>query len=95
MSSGFGEAQAADKKIRGLTNEVKLRVEKALGLSFTEFDAIRYRVQNTADGANYKIKVQVGGRKYVHIQIFVPAPGKKGKIQLLEQAGNKNLEDAL
>ena len=93
MSSGFGEAQAADKKVRGLTNEVKLRVEKALGLSFTEFDAIRYRVQNTADGANYKIKVQVGGRKYVHIQIFVPA--KKGKIQLLEQAGNKNLEDAL
>ena len=93
MSSGFGEAQAADKKVRGLTNEVKLRVEKALGLSFTEFDAIRYRVQNTADGANYKIKVQVGGRKYVHIQIFVPT--KKGKIQLLEQAGNKNLEDAL
>ena len=93
MSSGFGEAQAADKKIRGLTNEVKLRVEKALGLSFAEFDAIKYRVQNTAEGANYKIKVQVGGRKYVHIQIFVPA--KKGKIQLLEQAGNKNLEDAL
>ena len=95
MSSGFGEAQAADKKIRALTNEVKLRVEKALGLSFAEFDAIKYRVQNTPDGSNYKIKVQVGGRKYVHIQIFVPAPGKKGKIQLLEQAGNKNLEDAL
>ena len=95
MSSGFGEAQAADKKIKELTNEVKLKVEKALGLSFSEFDAIKYRVKTTPDGLNYKIKVQVGGRKYVHIQIFVPAPGKKGKIQLLEQAGNKNLEDAL
>ena len=93
MSSGFGEAQAADRNIRALTEQVKLRVEKALGLSFAEFDAIKYRVQNTPDGSNYKIKVQVGGRKYVHIQIFVPA--KKGKIQLLEQAGNKNLEDAL
>ena len=95
MSSGFGEAQAADRNIRALTEQVKLRVEKALGLSFSEFDAIKYRAQNTPDGSNYKIKVQVGGRKYVHIQIFVPLPGKKGKIQLLEQAGNKNLEDAL
>ena len=92
-SKGFSEAQAADKKVRGLANEVKLRVEKALGLSYNEFDAIKYRVQTTEEGSNYKIKIQVGGRKYVHIQIFVPA--KKGKIQLLEQAGNKNLEDAL
>ena len=93
-SGGFGEAQAADKKVRALANEVKLKVEKALGLNFSEFDAIKYRAQ-VGDGTNYKIKIQVGGRKYVHIQIFVPAPGKKGKIQLLEQAGNKNLEDAL
>ena len=28
-SKGFSEACAADKKVRGLANEVKLRVEKA------------------------------------------------------------------
>ena len=64
-SKGFGEAQSADKNIRALTNEVKLKVEKALGLSFAEFDAIKYRAQTTADGTTYKLKVQVGGRKYV------------------------------
>ena len=94
-SGGFGEAQSADKKIRALANEVKLKVEKALGLNFSEFDAIKYRARVDGDGTNYKIKIQVGGRKYIHIQIFVPASGKKGKIQLLEQAGNKTLEDSL
>ena len=90
---GFSEAMSADKNIRALTNEVKLKVEKALGLNFSEFDAIKYKSQ-VVNGTNYKIKVQVGSRKYIHIKIYVPL-GKNPKVQLLEQEGGKRLEDPL
>ena len=94
MCGGFGEAKAADKNVKALANEMKLKVEKALGLTFSDFDAIKYKTQVVA-GTNYKIKVQVGNRKYVHIKVFVPLPGKKAKNQLLEQEGGKTLEDPL
>ena len=91
---GFSEAKAADKNVKALANEMKLKVEKALGLTFSEFDAIKYKTQ-VVNGTNYKIKVQVGNRKFVHIKIYVPLPGKNAKNQLLEQEGGKRLEDPL
>ena len=93
-TGGFSEAKSADKNVKAIANEVRLKVEKALGLNFSEFDAIQYKTQ-IVNGTNYKIKIQVANRKYIHIKVFVPLPGKKGKIQLLEQAGGKNLEDPL
>ena len=88
---GFSDAKTPDKNVKALCNEVKLKVEKALGLSFSEFDAIRYKSQ-VVNGTNYKIKIQVGNKKFIHIKVHVPL---NGKPQLLEQQTGKRLEDPL
>ena len=94
MCGGFTQARDADEEVKAMANELKAQTEGKLGATFSEFEAVSFKTQVVA-GTNYKIKVQVGNRKYVHIKVFVPLPGKKAKNQLLEQEGGKTLEDPL
>ena len=68
--------------------------KKALGETYTEFEAVKYTKQ-IVNGTNYKIKVKVGGEKYIHIKVHVPLPNKNAPNELLEQAKGKTLADPL
>ena len=69
-------------------------LEKALGETYTEFEAVKYTKQ-IVNGTNYNIKVKVGGEKYIHIKVHVPLPNVNKPNQLLEQHKDKTLADPL
>ena len=94
MCGGFGNARDADDKVKALAKEVKPEVEKALGATYSQFEAVKFTTQVVA-GTNYKIKVKVGDGQYVHIKVFVPLPCNNAPNQLLEQEAGKTLADAL
>ena len=94
MCGGFGNARDADDKVKALAKEVKPDVEKALGATYSQFEAVKFTTQVVA-GTNYKIKVKVGDEQYVHIKVFVPLPCKNAPNQLLEQEAGKTLADPL
>ena len=79
---------------RALALEMKPQVEKALGETYSTFEAVKYVTQVVA-GTNYKIKVKVGDDKYVHIEVFVPLPCNKAPNRLTSQVAGKTLADAL
>ena len=94
MCGGFGNAKDADDKVKALALEMKPQVEKALGETYSTFEAVKYVTQVVA-GTNYKIKVKVGDDKYVHIEVFVPLPCNKAPNRLTSQVAGKTLADAL
>ena len=95
MCGGFdNEELDADDEVKALALEMKPKVEKALGTTFGTFEAVKYVSQLVA-GTNYKIKVKVGDKKYVHIEVYVPLPCKKAPNELLSQEAGKSLEDEL
>ena len=94
MLGGPGAAQDADDNIKKIAKDMKETAEKALGETYTEFEAVKYTSQ-IVNGTNYNIKVKVGGEKYIHIKVHVPLPAKNAPNQLLEQAKDKTLADPL
>ena len=95
ICGGFGkEAKDADDQVKALALEMKPQVEKALGETYSTFEAVKYTTQVVA-GTNYKIKVKVGDEKYVHIKVFVPLPCNNAPNQLTSQEAGKTLADAL
>ena len=94
MCGGFGNARPADDKVKALALEMKPKVEQALGATYTEFEAVQYTTQVVA-GTNYKIKVNVGDGKYVHIKVFVPLPCNGTEKKLMSQEAGKTLADKL
>ena len=94
MCGGFGNARDADDKVKALAKEVKPEVEKALGATYSQFEAVKFTTQVVA-GTNYKIKVKVGNEQYVHIKVFVPLPCNNAPNKLLEQEAGKTLADPL
>ena len=91
---GFGDAKDADDKVKALALEMKPKAEAALGATFATFDAVKYTTQVVA-GTNYKIKVNVGDGKFVHIKVYVPLPCKNAPNELLSQEAGKTLADPL
>ena len=94
MLGGPGAMHYADNDIKEIATGMKERAEKALGETYTEFEAVKYTKQ-IVNGTNYKIKVKVGGEKYIHIKVHVPLPNKNAPNELLEQAKGKTLADPL
>jgi cystatin-A/B len=94
MFGAPGEAKNADDNVKKLAKDMKPQVEKALGETYGEFDAVKYTTQVVA-GTNYKIKVKVGDGKYVHMKVYVPLPCKNAPNELKECEKGKTLDDAL
>ena len=94
MCGGFGDAKDADDKVKALALEMKPKAKAALGATFATFDAVKYTTQVVA-GTNYKIKVNVGDGKFVHIKVYVPLPCKNAPNELLSQEAGKTLADPL
>ena len=94
MLGGFGDAKDADDNVKALAKEMKGKAEAALGETYGEFEAVKFKTQVVA-GTNYLIKVKVGGDKYVHLKVHVPLPCKNAPNELLEQEKGKTLADPL
>ena len=94
MLGGFGNAKDADDNVKALAKEMKGKAEAALGETYGEFEAVKFKTQVVA-GTNYLIKVKVGGDKYVHLKVHVPLPCKNAPNELLEQEKGKTLADPL
>ena len=94
MLGGPGAAQDANEEIKAIAKGMKEHAEKALGETYTEFEAVKF-TQQIVNGTNYNIKVKVGGEKYIHIKVHVPLPNKNEPNKLLEQHKDKTLADPL
>ena len=94
MLGGFGDAKDADDNVKALAKGMKEKAEAALGETYGEFDAVKFKTQ-VVNGTNYLIKVKVGGDKYVHLKVHVPLPCKNAPNELLEQEKGKTLADPL
>ena len=94
MVGGFGDAQEAEDNVKALAKGMKEKAEAALGETYGEFEAVKFKTQVVA-GTNYLIKVKVGGDKYVHLKVHVPLPCKNAPNELLEQEKGKTLADPL
>jgi cystatin-A/B len=94
MFGGPGAAEDADEEIKKIAKGMKENAEKALGETYTEFEAVKFTRQ-IVNGTNYNIKVKVGGEKYIHIKVHVPLPNKNEANKLLEQHKDKTLADPL
>ena len=94
MCGGFGESRPADDNVKAIALEMKPKVEQALGATYAKFEAVKFTTQVVA-GTNYKIKVDVGDGKYVHIKVHVPLPCNNKEKQLMSQEAGKTLNDAL
>ena len=94
MFGGPGAMQDADNEIKEIAKGMKEHAEKALGETYTEFEAVKYTKQ-IVNGTNYNIKVKVGGGKYIHIKVHVPLANVNKPNELLEQEKGKTLADPL
>ena len=89
-----GAPKDADDNVKEIAKGMKEKAEKALGETYSEFEAVKYTTQ-IVNGTNYNIKVKVGGEKYIHIKVHVPLPGKNAPNELLEEDKDKTLADPL
>ena len=94
MCGGFADTRPADDQVKAMALEMKPKVEQALGATYATFEAVQYTTQDVA-GTNYKIKVNVGDGKYVHIKVFVPLPCNGTEKKLMSQEAGKTLADKL
>ena len=94
MLGGPGAVKDADDNVKKIAKDMKKKEKKALGETFSEFEAVKFTTQVVA-GTNYKIKVKVGDGKFVHIKVYVPLPCKNAPNELLESEKGKTLNDAL
>ena len=83
MCGGFTNVNVADEHIQQVADSVKASVESRLNTTLSTYKAISYKSQIVA-GTNYKIKVQVGDDKYVHIKVFVGLPCNGGESELTD-----------
>lgn len=93
MLGGYGSAKDADTEVKTLATSLKGACETKCGKTFSKFDAVKYTSQVVA-GMNYKIKVDVGDGKYVHIKVYQPLPHTNEPPKLDEVEEGKSLEDA-
>ena len=60
---------------------MKPQVEKALGETYSTFEAVKYTTQVVA-GVMYRIKVKVGDDQYLHLRVLKNLPAKGGNFVL-------------
>ena len=94
MTGGFSEIREADEEVKILANQMKSKVENKLGESYDIFEAVLYTTQVVA-GTNYKIKVNIGDERFVHIKIYVPLQVYNENNELLECESDRTLFDPL
>ena len=86
MCGGFGQVHPADDHVQDIINQVRSKVEEAIGY-VGEYKAVSYTSQVVA-GTNYKVKVHIQGNDFIQIKVYVPLPYTGNPPELSEcQAG--------
>ncbi|XP_067434624.1 cystatin-B-like isoform X3 [Thunnus thynnus] len=94
VPGGFSETKDATKETQKLCDQVKPEVEVKRGKKFKEYVAVKYSKQIGA-GANFLIKVHVGGDNYILLSVFEALDFNGGAVELKDVQENKTNEDPL
>ncbi|XP_006794586.1 cystatin-B-like [Neolamprologus brichardi] len=91
ICGGWSETKTADEQIQKICDNVKNQVEKETHENYVEFHAVEYRSQVVA-GANYLIKVHVGGTSYLHLMVWqrLPCDGGQDALTGVQQHHHKD-----
>lgn len=76
------------------TKMFKPQVENRLNTRFNTFDAVQFTAHSLA-GAIYKVKVSVGGDRYLHLTLFKPLPNSNEVEKVTHIEDGKTREDML
>ncbi|CAI5673162.1 unnamed protein product [Oreochromis niloticus] len=94
ICGGWSETKKADEQTQKICENVKNQVEKETGKNYAEFHAVEYRSQVVA-GANYLIKVHVGGTSYLHLKVLHELPCNGGQDVLTGVQQDHHKDDPL
>ncbi|XP_070709240.1 cystatin-B-like [Pempheris klunzingeri] len=94
MLGGFSDPKDATEDIQRICDQVKPLVQAKTDKIYEEFRAIQYREQVVA-GVIYLIKVDVGGRKFIHLKVLQVLPCNGGGLELLGLQQDKTKEEPL
>ncbi|XP_031220543.1 stefin-3-like [Mastomys coucha] len=93
IKGGLSEARPATPEIQEIADKVRPQLEEKTNEKYEKFEAVEYKVQVVA-GKNYFIKVDVGGGRFLHIQVFSGISREKG-LELTGYQTNKTKNDEL
>uniref|UniRef100_A0A3Q4IE77 Cystatin-B n=1 Tax=Neolamprologus brichardi TaxID=32507 RepID=A0A3Q4IE77_NEOBR len=87
ICGGWSETKTADEQIQKICDNVKKETHE----NYVEFHAVEYRSQVVA-GANYLIKVHVGGTSYLHLMVWqrLPCDGGQDALTGVQQHHHKD-----
>ncbi|XP_073345002.1 leukocyte cysteine proteinase inhibitor 1-like [Pagrus major] len=84
----------ADKETQCICDQVKSLVEGKTNKIYQEFKAALSR-NHIEDRKNFLIKVRVGERNYIHLQVYQARPCNGGWLQLSGVQEDKTQDDGL
>ncbi|XP_056290331.1 cystatin-B-like [Pseudoliparis swirei] len=89
MCGGLSEAKEATEEVHEICRGMKVHAELKAGKTFEVFTAESFRTQCVA-GANYFIKVHVGGDEHVHLRVY-----DGGELELTDMQHPKSQADLI
>uniref|UniRef100_A0A8C9PJS2 Cystatin-B n=1 Tax=Spermophilus dauricus TaxID=99837 RepID=A0A8C9PJS2_SPEDA len=81
-------AGLSHSKTQDITNQVKSQLEEKENQKFPVFKAVSFKSQVVA-GTNFFIKVNTGGKNFMHLWVFRNLPHEKSPLTLLTYKTNK------
>ncbi|XP_073344986.1 cystatin-B-like [Pagrus major] len=84
----------ADKETQWICDQVRSLVEGKTNKIYQEFRAVSSR-NHIEDRKNFLIKVRVGERNYIHLQVYQALPCNGGWLQLSGVQEDKTPDDGL
>ncbi|XP_073344166.1 cystatin-B-like [Pagrus major] len=90
----WSHTKYADKETQWICDQVRNLVEGKTNKIYQEFKAALSRDQ-LVNGTNFLIKVRVGERNYIHLQVYQALPCHGGHLELSGVQGEKTQDDPL
>ncbi|XP_022089943.1 cystatin-A-like [Acanthaster planci] len=88
---GMNEPRKADDEVQGYADQVKSKVEEAVGRKLDRYEAKLYTTQ-LVNGINYFVKIDTGDGKFVHVRLHKTF---QGDITFHSCQDSKSENDAL
>ncbi len=81
----------ADNEVQGYIDQVKPKVEEAVGRTLNTYTAVKYSTQ-LVNGTNYFVKVNVGDDKFIHVRLH---KAFSGEVTFARCQDNKTKDEEL
>jgi cystatin-A/B len=82
LAGGQSDIQPVTNEITELVKSLQTSIEYQLKETFTQFNAIEYRVQVVA-GLIYHVKIRISDDSDLHVKLFEPLPYTQETTQVL------------